>query len=429
MDSGIPSADAADDETSAGPTWPSLPLAPRSSAHVASWPITSSGDASAPHDLSQGASPVGRGRRPWLRSLVALVLAGLVGGLVGGWMSSGGGTGGMTIQSSDAAPGAGRLPNGASIPSLVQRVIHSVVSIDVRNNGQEDQGTGMILTSDGMVVTNNHVIALGANGGTITVTASGSTKALPTVLVGTDPSNDVALLRIQNASGLTPVTFGNSAKIEVGDAAVAIGNALGLAAGTPTVTSGIISALGRTVTAGDGSSGNTETLTNMIQTDAAINPGNSGGPLLDSAGDVIGMNTAVAGSSVGSNAQNIGFAITAARIKSLLPELEKGGTSSTNHGGYMGIQIATLTPDLRTQYNLVPMQGAVILDVVAGSPAAQAGLRQGDVIVAIDSKTIISADQVTQITRSHKAGDTLSVTVERGAQRQTQRVTLGSPPQ
>jgi S1-C subfamily serine protease len=335
----------------------------------------------------------------------------------------------MTIQSSDAAPGAARLPNGASIPSLVQRVVHSVVSIDVRNNGQEDQGTGMIITADGMVVTNNHVIALGANGGTITVTASGSTKALPTVLVGADPSNDVALLRIENASGLTPVTFGNSSKIEVGDAAVAIGNALGLAAGTPTVTSGIISALGRTVTAGDGSSGGTETLTNMIQTDAAINPGNSGGPLLDSAGEVIGMNTAVAGSSVGSNAQNIGFAITSARIKSLLPQLEKGGTSTSNHGGYMGVQIATLTPDLREQYNLVPTEGAIILDVMAGSPASSAGLRQGDVIVEIDGKKITSADQVTEITRSHKPGDALKVTVQRGRERLDLKVTLGTPPQ
>ena len=426
MDSGIPSVDGPSDAVTTGASWPVLPLPPRTSTAAAPLVVdATSGSTEPPSTASASQRP----RRPWLRSLVALLLAGLVGGLVGGWVASGDRPAGMTIQSSDAAPGAARLPNGASIPSLVQRVVHSVVSIDVRNNGQEDQGTGMIITADGMVVTNNHVIALGANGGTITVTASGSTKALPTVLVGADPSNDVALLRIENASGLTPVTFGNSSKIEVGDAAVAIGNALGLAAGTPTVTSGIISALGRTVTAGDGSSGGTETLTNMIQTDAAINPGNSGGPLLDSAGEVIGMNTAVAGSSVGSNAQNIGFAITSARIKSLLPQLEKGGTSTSNHGGYMGVQIATLTPDLREQYNLVPTEGAVILDVMAGSPASSAGLRQGDVIVEIDGKKITSADQVTEITRSHKPGDALKVTVQRGRERLDLKVTLGTPPQ
>ena len=426
MDIEFPPGDGPSSSDAGGPEWPTLPLPPRTDTSSSALIVANASES----DRREAAGEPGRHRhRPWWLSLLALIIVGVLGGLIGGWMSDRGSSSGVTIESNNAAPGAARLPNGASIPSLVQRVVPSVVSIDVKNNGQEDQGTGMIITSDGMVVTNNHVIALGVSGGTITVTASGSTKALPTVLVGTDPSNDVALLHIEDVSGLAPVTFGNSAKIEVGDAAVAIGNALGLAAGTPTVTSGIISALGRTVTAGDGSSGATETLTNMIQTDAAINPGNSGGPLLDSAGDVIGMNTAVAGSSSGSSAQNIGFAITAAHIKSLLPMLERGGTATTNHGGYMGIQIATLTPDLRSQYKLTPTQGAVILDVVTGSPAASAGLRQGDVIISIDGKQITSADQVTAITRSHKPGDTLRVTVQRGSQRLTESVTLTTPPQ
>lgn len=334
----------------------------------------------------------------------------------------------MAIVTDSSSPEAARLPNGSSIPALVNSVVRSVVSIDVKNQGQEDQGTGMIITADGMVVTNNHVVALGADGGTITVTASGSTKAEPAVLVGADPSNDVALLRIENASGLPPVTFGNSSKLVVGDAVVAIGNALGLAAGTPTVTSGIVSALGRTVTAGDSSGGSSETLTNMIQTDAAINPGNSGGPLLDANGHVIGMNTAVAGSSIGSNAQNIGFAITSDKIRSLLPELEKGGSSTTNHGGYMGVQITTVTADLRDQYKLTPSSGAVILDVVSGSPASAAGLKQGDVIVAMDGRRVATAEQVTAITRSKKPGDKVDVTIVRGSQRSSLAVTLGTPP-
>jgi S1-C subfamily serine protease len=336
---------------------------------------------------------------------------------------------GVTILKANNSPGAARLPNGVAIPTLVQDTLPSIVSIDVKNQGSEDQGTGMIISSNGMVMTNNHVIALGVSGGTITVTRSGSTEALPAVLVGRDPSNDVALLRIENASDLPTVTFGNSNKVQVGDAAVAIGNALGLAAGTPTVTQGIISALGRTVTAGDSATGATETLTNMIQTDAAINPGNSGGPLLDAAGDVIGMNTAVAGStSSGSSAQNIGFAIPSARLELLLPELEKGGTASASSGGYMGIEIATLTPDLRTQYNLSPQNGAVVLVVEAGSPAASAGLQQGDVIVAINGNAITSADQVTQITRAHRPGQVLRLTVVRGTQRLTINLTLGTPP-
>ena len=426
MDNDFSTADTPSDTPPNGPTWPQLPLAPRSGPDSTPLSVPATPDLT-PTEGTSHSKPARR--RSWALTMVALLVVGTIGGVIGGWATHGRSSNVMTIQSVDASPGAARLPNGASIPSLVQRVVHSVVSIDVKNNGTEDQGTGMIITADGMVVTNNHVIALAAGGGTITVTASGSTKAMPTVLVGADPSNDVALLRIQGVTGLSPVTFGNSSKIEVGDAAVAIGNALGLAAGTPTVTSGIISALGRTVTAGNGSSSSTETLTNMIQTDAAINPGNSGGPLLDSAGDVIGMNTAVAGSSLGSSAQNIGFAITAARIKSLLPLLEKGGTSSTNHGGYMGIQIATLTPDLRSQYNLTPTDGAVVLDVVAGSPAASAGFKQGDVIVAIDGKSVNSADQVTAITRSHSAGDTISVTVQRGTEKQLLKVTLASPPQ
>ena len=246
--------------------------------------------------------------------------------------------------------------------------------------------------------------------------------------MGRDPANDVALLQIKGASGLVPVTIGNSDKVVVGDAAVAIGNALGLAAGTPTVTSGIISALGRTVTASSESGGSTETLTNMIQTDAAINPGNSGGPLLDSAGDVIGMNTAVAAGSTGSSAQNIGFAIPSARIEALLPELEKGGTTSTSSGGYMGVDITTVTPELRTQYGLVPETGAVVLNVVSGSPADVAGLQSGDVILKMGSTTITTADQVVAYTKAHKPGDVVIVTYQRGKQVGTTKVTLGSAP-
>ena len=262
------------------------------------------------------------------------IVAALIGGAIGAGVTAlannnngGDGSASVTIHESSAAPGAAVLSGNVTIPQLVNKVIHSVVSIDVKSNGEEDEGTGMIITSDGEVLTNNHVIELyseGGNNGTITVTEYGQTKALPTTLVGYDQSKDVALLKINDASNLPTVTFGNSGKAVVGDAVVAIGNALGLAAGTPTVTQGIISALGRSVTAG-GEGTQTETLQNMIQTDAAINPGNSGGPLIDTSGQVIGMNTAVAGtSSDGTSSQNIGFAIPAASVEALITELREG---------------------------------------------------------------------------------------------------------
>ena len=277
-------------------------------------------------------------------------------------------------------------------------------------------------------MTNNHVIELyteNGNAGSITVTEYGQTKSLPTTLIGYDQTKDVALLKINNASGLPTVTFGNSQKAVVGDAVVAIGNALGLAAGTPTVTQGIVSALGRTVQAG-GTGTATESLQNLIQTDAAINPGNSGGPLIDTAGQVIGMNTAVAGSSSdGTNSQNIGFAIPIAQVEALLPELAKGG-SSGNGGGYLGVDITTLTPSLRQQYGFTPTQGAVILSVNAGSPAAKAGLEQGDVIVAFNGTPITSSEDLQKAVQNAKPGQSVTITYYVGDSRRTTTATLGS---
>jgi len=313
-----------------------------------------------------------------------------------------------------------------SIPKLVNRVQPSVVSIDVKGNGQEDQGTGMIITSNGLVVTNNHVIAAAVQSGTITVTRTGSTKSIPAVLVGTNPIDDVALIKVQGVSNLPTVTFGNSNGLVVGDAVVAIGNALGLAAGTPTVTSGIVSALGRTVTAGTTAA--SETLDNMIQTDAAINPGNSGGPLLDSAGDVVGMNTAVAGTlSDGSSAQNIGFAIPAATIESLLKTL-KGGESVVNHGAFIGVVITSMNAELQAEYGFTVSSGAVVMSVITGTGAAAGGVHQGDVIVAINGTAITSAQDVSSVVSALKPGDVITLRVVRGTKHLTLHVTLGSAP-
>jgi S1-C subfamily serine protease len=381
-------------------------------------------------------SPAGSGRRSpgrlrsWLPvALVAAVIGGAIGAGVTALANNNSDNGSnITIHESSAAPGAAVLSGNVTIPQLVGKVIPAVVSIDVKSNGTEDQGTGMIITSSGEVLTNNHVIELysqGGNTGTITVTEYGQTKALPTTLVGYDQSKDVALLKINNASNLPSVTFGNSGKAVVGDAVVAIGNALGLAAGTPTVTQGIISALGRSVTAG-GEGTQTETLQNMIQTDAAINPGNSGGPLIDTSGQVIGMNTAVAGtSSDGTSSQNIGFAIPAASVESLISELEKGGQSG-NGGGYLGVDITTLTPALRQQYGFTPTSGAVILSVVSGSPADKAGLVQGDVIVNINGTNITSSDGLQKVIQNSKAGQSVPITYYVGDSKRTTTATLGN---
>jgi len=377
-----------------------------------------------PAPLSSQSRP---SRSPWSTRVSLLLVAALVGGLAGHFASkSASNSNDVTINSNSATPGGAILPNGASIPKLIDRVQPSVVSIDVKGGGTEDQGTGMIISSDGLVVTNNHVIAAAVQSGTITVTRTGSTKSIPAVLVGTNPIDDVALIKIQGAKNLPSVTFGNSNALVVGDAVVAIGNALGLAAGTPTVTSGIVSALGRTVTAGTTSA--TETLDNMIQTDAAINPGNSGGPLLDSAGDVVGMNTAVAGTLAdGESAQNIGFAIPAATIESLIKSL-KAGESVVNHGAFIGVEITTMNASLQAEYGFTLSSGAVVMSVISGTGAASAGVKQGDIIVGINDTTIASAQDVSSVISALKPGDVISLKVVRGTKHLTLRVTLGSAP-
>jgi S1-C subfamily serine protease len=372
--------------------------------------------------------------RAWLP---VAVVAALIGGAIGAGVTAiadnngSNNAGNAVIHESNASPGAAVLSGNVTIPQLVDKVIPAVVSIDVKSNGAEDEGTGMIITSSGEVVTNNHVIELYSEGGgtgTITVTEYGQTKALPSTLIGYDQTKDVALLKINNGSNLPTVTFGDSSKAVVGDSVVAIGNALGLSAGTPTVTQGIVSALGRTVTAG-GIGTQTETLQNMIQTDAAINSGNSGGPLIDTAGQVIAMNTAVAGtSSDGSSSQNIGFAIPVAQIESLLPQLQKGGQSG-NGGGYLGVDITTLTPALRQQYGFTPTAGAVVLSVVAGSPAAKAGLVQGDVIVNINGTAITSSEELQKAIQNAKPGQSVSITYYVGDSKRTTTATLGNQAQ
>jgi putative serine protease PepD len=269
--------------------------------------------------------------------VVAVVaLAVLVGGVAGAGLS-GLARHDATSVSAAAAPPirvAANTSGSASISQIVKSVSPAIVSITADDGGGSgDEGTGMIITSTGEVLTNNHVIDGAAS---VTVALDNSTKQLPATVIGADPDKDVALLQIQNVSDLPVVTVGNSSKVQVGDEVVAIGNALALG-DNASVTSGIVSALGRQVTAGDGSGSGSETLNNMIQTDAAINPGNSGGALLNSSGEVIGMNTAAAGTtSDGTAAQNIGFAIPSSELESLISGLRSGGDGSQSSLGTSG---------------------------------------------------------------------------------------------
>jgi S1-C subfamily serine protease len=394
----------------------------------------------APAGPTEPSGPAGRRTPGWTWAVVSLVAA-LIGAVVGGTIVAATDNGSASTTVKEISAGPALLNGTTDIESVIAKVMPAIVSITAKSTGpasnspfgggsgtatQEDEGTGMIITSNGEVVTNNHVIS-GAT--TITVTLFGSVKALPATLIDTDPTNDVALLQINGSSNLPTVSYGNSDHVQVGDAVVAIGNALGLQAGSPTVTQGIISATGRTVQASDSSGEDTETLSNMFQTDAAINPGNSGGPLVDSSGMVIGMNTAVASNQEGtSEAENIGFAIPANKIQQELPELRSRSISNNSQkgSGYLGVEIETLTSQLRSEYNFVPTQGAVVIDVVSGSPADVAGLEEGDVITALNGKAITSADQLGAAIEADKPGQSIRIGLYRGEDQMTVTATLAS---
>ncbi|HEY0398619.1 MAG TPA: trypsin-like peptidase domain-containing protein, partial [Acidimicrobiia bacterium] len=262
-------------------------------------------------------------------------------------------------------------------------------------------------------VTNNHVVD-GASA--ITVTLADGRK-LDARILGRDTNADLAVLKV-DAGGLPAVKIGRSDALVVGDSVVAIGNALALDGG-PTVTQGIVSALDRTISAGSQGSGQgSETLRHVLQTDAAINPGNSGGPLLDAAGEVVGINTAVAG-----DAQNIGFALA---IDKALPIINTLKSGQTPEQPFLGLSTVTLTPGIQRQLGLDVSKGAVVAGITPGSGAELAGLAQGDVITKVAGKDVASADDVTAAVADRKPGDQLDITVARAGQTRTVTARIGS---
>lgn len=315
-----------------------------------------------------------------------------------------------------------------SVADIVERVSQSVVSIvtSIKTTsffgGSYDSsaaGTGIIVTSDGYILTNKHVID-GAS--EIDVVLDDGTTYEDVKLVAVDPLNDVAYLKIADVSDLKPATLGDSKTIHVGQQVIAIGNALGQYQNT--VTAGIISGVGRSVTATDDSGMMSENLSDMIQTDAAINSGNSGGPLVNAAGEVIGINTATS-----STAENMGFAIPISSVKGMLAQLVEKGEASR---AYVGVYSIEITPDIAKEYNLPVSAGAYLYNsakysaVVSGSPADKAGLRDKDIIVAVNGVKVGTAGSLSSLIGEYKPGDTVQLTVYRDGGEIAVNVTLGA---
>ena len=374
--------------------------------------------ASSPEQPGEPTTPSEKGERKhrgWVPVTTAAALAALL---------ASGGTAGLIMALDDDSPQSvsmetigdpGRVdaaPVGESTvtnpdwQAVTSAVSQSVVSIQVTTAQGGGEGSGLILDEDGHVLTNNHVVA-GANDNVVTVTLADG-RLFRADIVGLDPTTDLAVVKLQDApSGLTPVALGDSDKVNVGDPVLAVGNPLGLA---NTATTGIVSALDRPVQASDGTQQNA-VVTNAIQIDAAINPGNSGGPLFDASGRVIGITSSIAtlsGGSIGGQSGSIGlgFAIPVNLAKNISDQLIEKGVAEHAFLG-VTLQDATATADD------VSRRGAQVMTVQAGSPAAGAGVREGDVIVAIDDQPVSSAASLTAFVRERRANEQVTLTLVR----------------
>lgn len=393
-------------------------------------------------------APAPRKRRTGLGAFVAVaVVAAVIGALVA--------TGGYALVSSRQTATAdsggsltiGHYKDATVITAVAAKATPSVVTIDASAGSSAGTGSGVILDSDGYIVTNTHVVTLdGASGSAKVSVTTSNGRIYPAKIIGTDPIVDLAVIKI-DATGLKPMTFANSSKLNVGDTAVAIGAPLGL---SNTVTDGIVSTLNRSITVassaapeggdssggsnngqqpfnfdgGSGSgSGSSSTPTQtialpVIQTDASINPGNSGGALLDSQGDLIGINVAIASSGESSGSIGVGFSIPANLVKRVSSSIVK--TGSATHG-VLGAAIADATSDSSATHT-----GAVIQSLTSGGAASSAGLRAGDIVTAVDGVSITGATDLQAQIRTLAGGATASVTYIRDGGSKTATVTLGT---
>jgi putative serine protease PepD len=310
-----------------------------------------------------------------------------------------------------------------SVATIAARILPSVVSIDVKTSSGGDTGSGIVLSKAGYILTNNHVIAaVRSSHGVLTVVLPDKDSVPARVVGHPDPVDDIAVIKIASSHALTPALLGNSDNIVVGDPVIAVGSPLGLAG---TVTSGIVSALNRPVEAG-GEQGLPEDVIDAIQTDAAINPGNSGGPLVDSAGAVIGVNSAIASLSTDdisgqqSGSIGLGFAIPINEAKRIAGQIITRGYSTH---AIIGVNLDPAYSGSGARITTPPSGGPA---VESGGPAAKAGLQAGDVIVAVNGQKVTTADELIVAIRSHQPGQRLSITYHRGSQTKTVTLVLDS---
>ncbi len=349
-------------------------------------------------------------KRNWVVALIiGLVIGSIVGGIFGTylvfrnpsifpWAQVSTTTEQRTeyVLSSNEAPSIeNAIVNVVNVVS--QSVVRIVSTKEVINffflqtEPQQGLGSGVIINPDGLILTNYHVIE---DADKIEVTLS-SGKTCKGVVIGTDPISDVALVQIDEKN-LPAAKLGDSAKLKVGQYVVAIGNPYGL---DHTVTTGVISALERNINIGN------KTMYGIIQTDAAINPGNSGGPLVNLEGEIVGINTMIY-----SQAQGLGFAVSADTCKKVIDSIKKTGKMEWP---YIGIELTTMTEELADKVNLEYVPGIAVIRVMPGSPAENAGIEQGDIIVSIDGVSVDMSDEFLKIVRSHKAGDSIMLEAKR----------------
>ena len=367
-------------------------------------------------------------KTPLLVTLAVVALVFGCAGLVLGWLGYEKASTPITFLGSGTDGNSANFAEN-SIADIADKVSKSVVSIVTSSKttdmfGQSYDsaaaGTGIIVTSDGYILTNKHVI----NGASkVTVVLDDGTTYEDVKVVATDPLNDVAYLKIDDVSELTAATLGDSKTISVGQQVIAIGNALGQYQNT--VTAGIISGTGRSVTASDGTN-HAETLSDMIQTDAAINPGNSGGPLVNAAGEVIGINTATS-----TSAENMGFAIPISSAKGMLSQLIETGKAERT---YLGVYSLEITPEVAKAYNLPVEEGVYLYSpssysaIIKDSPAAKAGLKDKDIITKVNGTSVGASGSLANIIGEYKPGDTVQLTVLRDGKETAINVTLDGYP-